>query len=256
MSTNDKKDSTIATRDPRFLLALGVLAISILGTIGLALYVIWQTEDKEVPERVFTMILPLLGTWVGTVLAYYFSRENFESASASVQQMAASLSTMEKLASIGVEGKHIPASDIDPILRLTDKKDEAFYKLTTDLRQLFESSKRNRMPVFDSEGRARYMIHRSMIDRFVVDQASEASLTKEQLNQLSLQDLLDRDLDMKHIFETSFVTVAKDETLADAKRKMDSTPNCSDVFVTEDGTQKTRVLGWLTNWIISKEAQV
>ena len=243
-------------QDPRFLLALGVLVVSIVGMLALASWVIIDSKDAQVPERIFTMVLPLLGTWVGTVLAYYFSRENFEAASASVQKMAASLSSMEKLASIGVEGKQIPASEIDPLLRLSSSKNEDSFMLTSDLRSLFESAGRDRMPVLDENDHPRYMIHRSMIDRFVVDQASTGKLTRDQINALTLKNLLDSDPGMRRIFENSFVTVAKNETLADAKQKMDSTSNCSDVFVTEDGTRNSRVVGWLTNWIISKEAQV
>jgi len=29
----------------------------------------------------FNVIIPLLATWIGTVLAFYFGRENFEAAS-------------------------------------------------------------------------------------------------------------------------------------------------------------------------------
>ena len=257
MSVNDDTGTSSALKDPRFLLALGVLALSILGTVGLAWYVISiNLTDPKVSERIFTMVLPLLGTWVGTILAYYFSRENFEAANASVQKMAASLSSMEKLASIGVEGKQIPTSDINPILSLTTDKDESAYKLTSDIQTLFESSNRNRMPVLDSRGLPLYMIHRSMIDRFVVEQASQKDVSGKQIKDLTLKDLLDKSPEMKQMFKASFVTVAKSETLADAKQKMDQTPNCSDVFVTEDGTSKTPVVGWLTNWIISKEAQV
>jgi len=38
--------------------------------------------DKQVAliRDTFTMLLPVFDTWVGTVLAYYFSRENFAEA--------------------------------------------------------------------------------------------------------------------------------------------------------------------------------
>jgi len=45
-------------------------------------------------------VLPLLGVWVGTLLAYYFSKENFEAATKSVTEMAREIGGMEKLRAI------------------------------------------------------------------------------------------------------------------------------------------------------------
>jgi hypothetical protein len=35
---------------------------------------------------------------------------------------------------------------------------------------------------------------------------------------------------------------------------IENTDNCQDVFVTEDGTGNTKVLGWVTNADIEKES--
>src|SRR5215813_14198228 len=39
------------------------------------------TALKDAAQLIFTSILPLLGTWVGTVLAFYFTKESLEAAS-------------------------------------------------------------------------------------------------------------------------------------------------------------------------------
>ena len=66
---------------PRFLIAVGVLVASFGGVFILsAVLIVNSAEEAEMQRLVFTTVLPLIGTWVGTVLAFYFSRENFESA--------------------------------------------------------------------------------------------------------------------------------------------------------------------------------
>jgi hypothetical protein len=59
--------------------AAGTIAsISVLTLAGAAIAGPRTFASKSL--NVFSVLLPLLGTWVGTVLAYYFSRQNFENA--------------------------------------------------------------------------------------------------------------------------------------------------------------------------------
>jgi hypothetical protein len=60
----------------------------------------------------------------------------------------------------------------------------------------------------------------------------------------------------KLILENGFGTIPPTSNLADAKALMDKTPICLDVFITEDGTRNTKVLGWLTNVQIMEQARV
>ena len=74
------------TEDPRTKLAFLVTLFSII-TVGIISLTILVGSvfgaDLEGAQLVLTGILPLLGTWVGTILAYYFSKDNFETAAAS-----------------------------------------------------------------------------------------------------------------------------------------------------------------------------
>jgi hypothetical protein len=56
------------------------------------------------------MILPMIGTWVGTVLAFYFGKEQLEAATRSVTSIARELTPDEKLRSIRGTDKMIPRS--------------------------------------------------------------------------------------------------------------------------------------------------
>ena len=84
-------------------IARWVLAISGVTIVAISAVVLigaWgQPTFAESSRLVFNALLPLLGTWVGTVLAYYFSRKNFEAASQSVERMV-TLTTEQKLASL------------------------------------------------------------------------------------------------------------------------------------------------------------
>ncbi|HEY5590898.1 MAG TPA: hypothetical protein VIK55_07750 [Paludibacter sp.] len=56
------------------LITLTILSIRVINSPD-------TTEKFKDIKDLFGMLLPLIGTWVGTVLAYYFSKDNFEAAS-------------------------------------------------------------------------------------------------------------------------------------------------------------------------------
>lgn len=102
----------------------------------------------------------------------------------------------------------------------------------------------NRVPVLDGDSRPLYIVHRSMIDKFVAGNYWRLSGTSSP--DFTLADLL-AEPEMKDIFETTFVAVSEQASLAEAKCAMIARPGCSDVFVTENGKRDEPVLGWLTN---------
>ncbi|MEI7868225.1 MAG: hypothetical protein WCI11_10045 [Candidatus Methylumidiphilus sp.] len=52
----------------------------------------------------------------------------------------------------------------------------------------------------------------------------------------------------------SFTTLKETQTLADAKDLLDGNKACLDVLVTENGTNQSKVIGWITNAMILAEA--
>jgi hypothetical protein len=129
---------------------------------------------------------------------------------------------------------------------------EAFHKrldkspgaeiLLTQLVDEMDHDERTRVPVLGDGGKARYIIHRSMIDRFIAKYA----MSGKSVGELKLADLLN-EADMKELFAHSFAIVAPETRLSDAKIKMNEIKDAQDVLVTQDGTSETAVLGWLTN---------
>jgi hypothetical protein len=231
-------------KDPRHALALVVCILSISAALLLSIIVI-ACNCKENAQFVITAILPLIGTWVGTVLAFYFSRDNFEAANRAALRLHSQMTSQEKLASI-------------PVAQQMIKKDDILSKLetakTTLAQLLKDMTKGDRLPIFNSSNHPRFIVHRSAIQGFI-SQRALAGDDQATLSALTLQGLL-AESNLNQLFSTSFSTVSESATLADAKSEMERTPKCQDIFVTADGTRNSEARGWITNNIIEKNAKL
>lgn len=241
---NNKPDSTDS--NVRHFISLGITTISILGVLGLAIVIL--VRDTESPEQVLGTVLPVIGTWVGTILAYYFSKDNLEAATRSFTAVA-QMSAAEKLKSVRATEKMIPKSQM--FFRNTPGSGVNLFETLT---AMDDAKKGSRLPILDDKGCPVYVIHRSTIDRYMVQKATSGSGTD--LKTLTLQNMLDDDAAVKSALEKSFVTVNETATLADAKAAMDQITVCQDVFVTKAGTRNEPVLGWITNAIIEDNSKV
>ncbi len=56
--------------------AFSLLGITVLSTVVL----VKNSGDKDMVRYVFASVIPLLGSWMGTILAFYFSRDNLAAA--------------------------------------------------------------------------------------------------------------------------------------------------------------------------------
>ena len=95
------------------------------------------------------------------------------------------------------------------------------------------------------------MAHRSLIDRFIVQETAKGKKVED----LTLADML-ADVPTKEVLVGSFQTLLETSNLAEAKTLIDKIKICSDVFATEDGTPNTKVIGWVTNVIVREQSAV
>ena len=86
-----------------------------------------------------------------------------------------------------------------------------------------KSHPRQRLPILDAEGRGKYVLHRSTIDAFVAPLKRPPDVDE---STLSPKDLLE-DPKLKDYIVNSFLPLAPDATLADAKDLLDKIPNVS-----------------------------
>lgn len=257
-SREDRDRNSDKEKDSRFLIAKIVLPISMGGVVLLALILIvgaLERNDVDAAKWALAVAAPVVAAWAAAIISYYFTQKSFESASRNVTETVERLTGVERLKSIRVKDKMIVRRDITA-LNITSSKPASKIKLIGDILKLLDDSKKNRLPILDENDHPLYIVHRSMIDKYLTRKITKDKLTPEKLNNLTLEDLLNDDADLKRMFEATFGTVAEDATLADAKILIDKLLQCLDVFVTENGTKNEPIIGWLTNLIIAESAKV
>jgi chemotaxis protein histidine kinase CheA len=112
---------------PREKIATYVTTLAIAGTIVLGIFALVYVlripdadTDKNLDKKlqvityVFTALLPLWGTWMGTIMAFYFSKENFMAANESVKNLVAQITPSQKLESTKCKDVMIPYDKIKP----------------------------------------------------------------------------------------------------------------------------------------------
>jgi hypothetical protein len=112
-----------------------------------------------------------------------------------------------------------------------------------------------RVPIFSPDGSLICVLHKSMIHEYMAKAAIEAADANPPLaadyDHLTLADVLDSDKDRETIRE-SVAFVAPGSTIGEARAAMQRIEGCQDVFVTERGDRIGKVIGWLTNGIITR----
>jgi hypothetical protein len=215
----------------------GLAIVVVLG--GLAIFFAPAGSTSEETQHVMGAVLPLVGTWVGTVLAFYFAKENFESAARNTKTL---LGLEERL-------RMVPASQAmisidDATLERLKPGAKADDLVLSALTKVMRDAKRQRLPILKSDGSACLIFHLSTITEYLTS-AALAGVGKA-LDQRTVADLRADAPDLYKL-ATAFVTIRRTATLADAKVAMESRPGCADVFVTETGRPEEPVLGWITN---------
>jgi hypothetical protein len=227
-------------------LAGWTIVLSVLGITAIsatAILVASGTTREETTRLVFGAVLPLLGTWVGTVLAFYFARENFEAATESTQNLVKLSNQLTRETPV-LEGM-IKLSDITARV-LTANETEADVTMGQMLTSM-RGQRFRRMPILTPEGTAKYVVHDSLIQSFAEDQ--KIAVTDAAFLDRSLRDLLDKD-DLKRSAE-AIAFVAALATVGDARESLKEVPGSNDVFVTVNGAKDEPILGWFTNTLLA-----
>ena len=236
----------------RGIVIVGSVALFLLAIVVIVATAIFNpTNLGTTTQTLFSALLPLVGTWVGTILAYYFSRENFQTASRTFLDTVKELTPIEKLGKIPVKDAMLKIGAIKAV-KMKAGQSEKDIKLE-ELKKLLDGVV-TRIPVLDDKGAVRYVIHQSMLYKFIAEESC-AKKTAFQFAAVTLEDFLNFE-QMKDYVSRTRAFVAADQTLADAKVQMEAVPGSQDVFVTEHGKPDEPVLGWLTNIDIAKHAKV
>ena len=225
--------------------ALG-LYIAIWGMVAvtiLALGAIYYSADKTVSiSSTLNSVLPVIATWVGTVIAFYFGKESYEVAANKTIESFSSANPVERLRSISVKDCMIKTDQITAIVLSSESKS---YKLVSDV-----IAKRmkdvNRMVIFNEDGSGYCVVHRSVMDGYLLKLQSDETRERCTLGEFLGDEKISEFLDGAIRF------VPASSSLSEVKVIMDYVTGCSDVFVTERGLRTEKVIGWITNADISK----
>ncbi len=213
----------------RNLLAVFMIFLTIVSIIYVSL--LFHTAQSDASEKIFDALIPLFATWIGTILAFYFGRENFESASNEYKKIINQLSP-EILDDILVNQ-----------IMITDKTmvsmelDQAKAKSVKALIDYLEMVNKSRLPVLEN-GKPKYIIHKSTL----LD-----AQNKQDTSDMSFDDFV-----KQNTIITSFTKVSEDAILEDVLAQIKDQPNIKDIFVLNENG---KVTGWLTNALILRYIQ-
>lgn len=233
----------------------GFFIICAFGLITIGLQ--WLVEELDGKE-IFHTIVPLFASWIGAVIAFYFGKENLESASKALGL------TSDKLDDIPVENVMITLETM--VAEKVEGGKEKDVKLN-ELINFYRKADKDRIPILSPDNVPRYIIHRSSVMDFIKKKEEEADYTSNTSDAgngtttptiLTLRNLLDENTE-KYGYDTQegFVTVSADTTVEQARNKMlESKKNCQDVFVTKNGKPDGKVLGWMTDSLIQRFLRV
>jgi hypothetical protein len=214
-------------------------------------------------KELFGILLPVIGTWIGTVLAFYFSKENFEAANRSVSAMVKQVtSTDEKLEELKVSDIMLKPNDF--YLKKVENLDEFNACKISDLITEMEKSQSERMAILENKTlKFLFLIYRSTLERFLV------GYTKGDITLNDKTTPPEADLTIKNMLESTFplaksiVDLTNSEpflpitsTLAQVRQKMQDKTVCQDVFITKTGNKNEGVEGWITDYMIVEKAEL
>ncbi len=210
-----------------------VITVFVVGiTLAVAIISLIKADIKVSLDYIGQTLLPLWGTWLGTVLAFYFGKANFEAATNAITRN----SSESKMANLSVGDVMIPLRDIK-YLDYDKREKDSIETILAD--KDFEPY--NRFAVFDSKKIVKAMIHRGSFYEFMHKK-------KDVQRELTLKDILETDdVCLKNTLSYGFGFVKVNSTVLDAKKVIDSVAECQNVFITQNGGRNEPVLGLLTN---------
>lgn len=249
--TLSSEEITARAKLGRWLVIGGLVVVLMLGLVAVIVALSVTDVEKKFGyvKDIIAIILPVVAAWVGTVLAFYFSKENFVAAAEKTTDLVMHL-TDRKLQEVPVSSVMIP---IEKAEKLQSDKPDADIKLKSEIMDgFFAKTNVNRVPIVTGAMVVKYILHRSMFDKFIASKALDK--TPPKLEDLTLDEML-KDAAYKAI-ALGFRTVKQDSNLGAVKAIMDANPECSDVFVTDDGSRTSAARGWITNVIVAEKAKL
>ena len=214
-------------------LGIIIIAVSVI-VLGIVGYEIVNNGNSEDYIFVYSSLLPLVGTWVGVVLAFYFGKENYEVASKKYESIINRL-TPEVLDDIEVSQIMITKKTMVS-KSWNDIKNNTVQEIIDFLMMVNKS----RLPVLDLNQNIKYIIHASLLSKPIKKssnetQAPDTSITMESFVRQHNEVI------------GEILTVGQHEKLEVVRQKLNAKTGIKDVFVLDEAGN---LIGWLTDTLI------
>ena len=184
-------------------------------------------------------------------MAFYFSRENFEAANASMRKVVDQLTPDQKSQETPVREVMVPRNQLKGIVQLSPARQPK--DITIDeLIKLAAADKISRLLILNEDGSLRHVVHVSMIFQYVGENSLKSTpidpekttledFLKYKTANASMQDIVSR-----------LSPIPLDAKLRDARDAMLKVTGAQDVVVTKTGKLADAAEGYLTNVDIAK----
>lgn len=227
-------DGTIRDRLALLVLGVGTAAIVVLSIGVIIAFTVLAYRDPELEKRfdsllmsVFTAVLPVFATWVGTVIAFYFSNESFRQAAQSAREAAGALQPGPRVAERMIPYKNIAKIEADPATVLSLPMGEITKQFNDAI---------TRVLIFTPARLPRYIVRKTRLPQTWVGAKDPQNPT--------LNDYLTLNGNANLEDAKLFAWAAESDTV-DAGRAAILKAKSKDLFVTLTGTQSEAVLGWV-----------
>ena len=182
-------------------LAILIVMTSIIGIVLASIIAIVFAPAADRPDMtrlIFASLLPLFGTWVGTVMAFYFAKENLAAATESTARLTGAFQRTTPVADAMVPKAQIVSFD------LTVSQDAGNVPLY-DLQAKMDASGKHRLPILKSDGSLVYVVHQSEVAQFA---AQNSANPHDRSFVATIADLLKVDALAKAVRAFAFVAPA------------------------------------------------
>ena len=247
-----------------------IILIFSITVIGILIWVAYTTihaikEDSSFnhAKELFNILLPVIGTWMGTLLAFYFSKDNFAAASQQANDWADRISgSGANLQQLAIKDVMIRTENARPLL--FDNLEKFKEDKLVHLLGIMENSQAERLLILE-KGTMKFifMLYRTTIERFFIGWESgeitipDTPYAPEKKKELTMADMYKSDYKtFEAILNIEAVFISIGATLDKAKEAMQNNSTCQDVYVTKNGSRDEEVLGWITNKLIIEKAGI
>lgn len=235
---------------------LGVTFVLLAGTL---IAVIWKFDanpekanhllEKTIAvfDKVISSFFPLVGAWVGAVVAFYFARDNFISATQSVE-------TLLNRGEARTQNRKAVSTEMTPIAKAFKKSGTVDDLKKTPLGTLLgemATAGVGRVVLLEVE-KPYAVLHASCLEKIILDKQLDRTT--------ATLDVILSDNSYSPLLSSTFALVKSTATIAEANTALNAQAaqvsggvlGCSDVLVTATGKMEEQVVGYLTNDDIRK----